>query len=64
MQHIIAYEADSYYSLRNISFVKWKKIVKTHQKLSVLTDYLTPGLIAGYKDLKNFLASEYVYIFL
>ncbi|XP_015593600.1 alanine--tRNA ligase, mitochondrial [Cephus cinctus] len=58
VQTIIEYEEELLNSLRNAADGEWTKIVNERPALANITDSITSGLAAGYKDLKASLAEE------
>ncbi|RLU15066.1 hypothetical protein DMN91_012953 [Ooceraea biroi] len=55
VQRIIDYEENLFKRLRNTSGKMWKKMVETRPELASITDWMSPGLLDGYKDLQSML---------
>lgn len=55
VQTIIEYEEKLFQMLRKTSGKKWNEIVKTRPELARVTDWASPGLVPGYKDLQRIL---------
>ncbi|XP_076243209.1 alanine--tRNA ligase, mitochondrial isoform X2 [Calliopsis andreniformis] len=53
VQNIIEFEEDLFKKLRNTSGKEWKKIVEINPQLTAVTDWMSPGLVGGYKYLQS-----------
>lgn len=52
---MIEYEKDLFKRLRDSSGKMWSKMIEARPELSLITDWMSPGLLYGYKDLQSML---------
>ena len=53
VQSVIKFEEELFENLRNTSGKEWEKMVKARPELALVTDWMSPGLVGGYKYLQS-----------